>query len=234
MRPDIRGIVFDKDGTLFDFNATWAVWCAGFIEEIGGDDPVRSAVLAEAMGFDRGARRFDRGSPVVAETIDVLIALIVQALPELGAAHLRQTILRSTSAARQVPTTPLEPLLDLLRAQGFTLGVATNDGEEPARAHLGRAGVLERFAFVAGFDSGHGGKPGPGMLHAFCRETGLTEAACVMVGDSTHDLVSGRAAGMGAVAVLTGIADEAELAPHADVVLPDISALPAWLGIAAA
>ena len=91
--------------------------------------------------------------------------------------------------------------------------------------------MLDRFAFVAGYDSGHGAKPGPGMLEAFCRETGLAPGACAMVGDSGHDLASARAAGMVRVAVLTGPASAADLAPFADVVLPDIGRLPAWLGI---
>ena len=47
-----------------------------------------------------------------------------------------------------------------------------------------------------------------------------------MIGDSTHDLDSGRAAGMTTIAVLTGLASRADLAPHADVVLDDIAALP--------
>jgi phosphoglycolate phosphatase len=52
-----------------------------------------------------------------------------------------------------------------------------------------------------------------------------------MVGDSTHDLHAGRAAGMVCVAVLTGVADRDELAPHADVVLDTIADLPRWLGL---
>jgi phosphoglycolate phosphatase len=34
---------------------------------------------------------------------------------------------------------------------------------------------------------------------------------------------------MRTIAVLTGIAKHEELAPHADVVLPDIGAIPGWL-----
>ena len=52
----------------------------------------------------------------------------------------------------------------------------------------------------------------------------------VMVGDSLHDLVAGRAAGMQTVGVLTGPACRDELAPCADVVLPDIGHLTTWLG----
>ena len=68
------------------------------------------------------------------------------------------------------------------------------------------------------------------MLTAFCALTGIPPAACAMIGDSTHDLDSGRAAGMTTIAVLTGLATRADLEPHADVVLDDISALPDWLG----
>jgi phosphoglycolate phosphatase len=50
-----------------------------------------------------------------------------------------------------------------------------------------------------------------------------------MVGDSRHDLMAGRAAGMRTVAVLTGIAEAPELAPLADAVLPDIGHLADWL-----
>lgn len=229
----LRGLVFDKDGTLFDFQATWGVWCADFIAELTGD-PDRAAVLAEALGFDLATRRFQPDSPVIAETMEFVVEAIQDVLPGLAEPWLRQRILDSTAAAPQVENAPLRPLLDRLRGAGLLLGLATNDAEAPARAHLQRAGVLDRFAFVAGYDSGHGAKPGPGMLDAFCRATGLAPHACAMVGDSAHDLASGRAAGMRTVAVLTGTATPAELAPFADAVLADIAALPGWLGLPAA
>ena len=67
------------------------------------------------------------------------------------------------------------------------------------------------------------------MLLAFAAQTGLDPARVLMVGDSLHDLMAGRAAGMRPVAVLTGIALAADLAPLAEVVLPDIGALPGWI-----
>ena len=227
----LRGLVFDKDGTLFDFQATWGVWCADFIAELAPNDPLRAAALAEALEFDLAARRFRPDSPVIAETMEFVVDAVLGALPGIDELWLRQRILDSTAAAPQVEAAPLRPLLDRLRRAGLLLGLATNDAEAPARAHLDRAGVLDRFAFVAGYDSGHGAKPGPGMLDAFCRATGLAPPACAMIGDSAHDLASGRAAGMRTVAVLTGAATRAELAPLADAVLRDIAALPGWLGL---
>ena len=89
--------------------------------------------------------------------------------------------------------------------------------------------MLDLFDFVAGCDSGYGGKPAPGQLLAFAAAVGVDPSQAVMVGDSLHDLHAGLAAGMKRAAVLTGIAEAAELAPHADVVLPDISHLGAWI-----
>ena len=111
------------------------------------------------------------------------------------------------------------------------MGVATNDAEAPARANIAQLGATKQFDFIAGFDSGYGAKPEPGMLLAFAQQFNLDPQSCVMVGDSTHDLHAGRAAGMATVGVLTGLADQSELSPYADVVLPDIGHLPNWLNL---
>jgi phosphoglycolate phosphatase len=228
---DIRGIVFDKDGTLFDFHRTWAAFNARLIADLAGGDSVRATALADALGFDLEAPRFLPDSPMIAGTMDVVIDAVARVLPELDGALVARRVSDGSHDIVPVEAVPLAPLLDGLIREGLILGVATNDSEAPARAHLGSLGVLDRFAFVAGYDSGHGAKPGPGMLDAFCRATGLSPAACAMIGDSTHDLASGRAAGMVTVGVLTGIAEAGELAPLADVVLADIGALPGWLSM---
>jgi phosphoglycolate phosphatase len=227
--PAIRGLVFDKDGTLFDFHRTWSAWSAALIQDLTGADPARAAVLAEALAFDLENASFLPGSPLIAGTMDVLIEAVAEVLPEVDETYLRELVLAETAAIQPVEAVPLAPLLDRLTAGGLILGVATNDAEAPARAHLASLGILDRFAFVAGYDSGQGGKPAPGMLHAFCRATGLSEAECAMVGDTTHDLTSGRAAGMATVGVLTGHSTRAELDDLADVVLASIAELPAWL-----
>lgn len=231
---DIDGIVFDKDGTLFGFQATWAGWCAGFIADLAEGDAHLAQALACGLGFDLRATRFKRSSPVIAGTMEAILRVLAACLPARDPGALRAHLLASSAAAEQVPAAPLAPLLDELRAAGLTLGLVTNDAEAPARAHLTRARVLDRFAFLAGYDSGHGAKPDPGQLHAFCAATGLSAARVLMVGDSTHDLRAGRAAGMPTVAVLTGPARARDLAPFADAVLDDISELPAWLGLARA
>lgn len=225
----VKGIIFDKDGTLFDFATTWEAWAAAFLLRVSDGDRARAALLGDAIGFDLVARRFARDSLVIAGTAGEVAAALAPHLPHLSPTQLLYMLNDEAARAPQAEAVPLDPYLSALRARGLALGVATNDAEAPARAHLDAAGITGHFDFIAGFDSGHGGKPAPGQLLAFCAATGLAPEAVVMVGDSLHDLRAGRAAGMRCVAVLTGMAAARDLAPFAQIVLPDIGHIPGWL-----
>lgn len=230
----IRGALFDKDGTLIDFAATWRGLVRGMIAEYAKGDEKLALALGDAIGFDGRTGAFLPGSPVVADSTDVFADLMAQLLPGVPAAVIEKDANeRARAASSNGSLAPVPGLADTVRrltAMEITLGVATHDGEAAARAHALALGVSEDFSFFAGYDSGHGLKPSSGMPLAFCAATGLRPEEIVMVGDSIHDLGAGRAAGAGVVvAVLTGPAEEAELAPHADVVLPSIVDLPDFL-----
>jgi len=226
---DIRAIIFDKDGTLFDFEATWSAWARSLLLDLAAGDSDRAERLGEAIGFDFARSRFAESSLVIAGTPGEIAEALLPHVPGASPLTLVARMNALAAVAPQAEAVPLAPLLGTLRGQGLRLGVATNDAEGPARAHLDTAGVLGMFDFIAGFDSGHGAKPAPGQLLAFAEQMGLRPAEVAMVGDSRHDLHAARAAGMAAVAVLSGIAGSAELQPYADVVLPDIGHLPGWL-----
>lgn len=223
----IQGIVFDKDGTLFDFRATWEVWTEAMLLRVTCHDRVQAGRIGASLGFDLSTRTFTPDSVVIAGTLDDIADVMRPHLPDEP--NIVELLIDEAGQAPQVEAVPLMPLLRELRSRGLRLGVATNDAAEPAITHLASVGVVELFDFIAGYDSGYGGKPAPGQLNAFCTETGLTPDRCLMVGDSLHDLIAGQAAGMGRVAVLTGMAGSADLASHADVVLPDIGHLPGYL-----
>lgn len=224
----IDGVVFDKDGTLFDFRQSWAGWVHGVLAELGRD-PDHAAALANALRFDPATGDFFADSPVIAASTAEIADVLLPLLPDMTHAPLETRLNRLAGTAQMRPAVPLRPLLLALRSRGLRLGLATNDVESSARAHLLAQDVADLFDLVAGYDSGHGAKPGPGMLLAFAAQTGLDPARVLMVGDSLHDLMAGRAAGMRPVAVLTGVALAADLAPMAEVVLPDIGALPGWI-----
>lgn len=225
----IAGVLFDKDGTLFDFHGTWGVWAGGVLEHLSAGDAGRAAEMAQAIHYDLDARQFHDTSPAIAGTNREVADLLAGCLPGADVAGIETYLMTSSATAPLVPVLDLVDYIAGLRARGLRLGVMTNDAEFSARAHLATVGIAEAFDFIAGFDSGHGAKPDAAPLLAFATEQGLAPERVAMVGDSTHDLVAGRAAGMVTVAVLTGTASETELSPYADVVLPDIGYLPGWL-----
>ncbi len=231
MTPRARALLFDKDGTLFDFATTWEAWARAFLLRATKGDAALAARIGADIGYDFSASRFDKDSIVIAGTPDDIAAALARHLPHSTEDALLHMLNEEAAAAPQSEAVPLVPFLTQLRSHGMALGVATNDAEAPARAHLDAAGVTGFFDFIAGSDSGYGAKPGSGQMLGFCETTGIAAAQVVMVGDSLHDLHAGRAAGMRTVGVLTGLADAGTLQAHADVVLPDIGHLPRWLGL---
>ena len=228
-RRDIGGIIFDKDGTLFDFHTTWSDWTRALLDELGAEYGTAPQVLADAVDFDLATGSFLPGSPLIGATNREGAELLAGALPGAEAGAIEDMIRLTSANAPLVAAVPLEPFLTGIAGRGMKIGLVTNDTEYGARAHLSSAGVLGQFDFIAGYDSGHGAKPEAGALLAFARTMRLEPRSIVMVGDSTHDLISGRAAGMHTLGVLTGIAKTADLAPYADDVLPDIGHIPRWL-----
>ena len=225
----VTAIVFDKDGTLFDFQRTWGECTAAALARFSAGDARRLAELAEVLDFDPVTRTFRPESLVIAGTNEEMSLAMARVLKDWSVAEIHREIDRIGQLTVPVEAVPLAPLLTSLVDLGYPLGVATNDSEVTAQRNLDHCGIRHHFDFIAGADSGYGGKPDPGMLTAFARHTGVPEAEVAMVGDSLHDLTSGRAAGMITVAVLTGMAGEAGLAPFADHVLPDIAHLPGLL-----
>ncbi|WP_183530219.1 HAD-IA family hydrolase [Yoonia ponticola] len=225
----VAGLIFDKDGTLFDFDKTWGVITKTLIETESAHDPALRDKLAQVLGFDMKKSVFFPESIVIASTSHQVAEAILPYTIDRDLSALMDRMTAATASTPQVQVTDLKTFFDELKASGFALGIATNDAEGPARANLTAAGVTEVFDFIAGFDSGFGAKPAAGQLLGFCEQLKLKPQQCVMIGDSLHDLHAGRAAGMRCVGVLTGPASRRVLSPHADVILKSIAELPAWL-----
>ncbi len=229
----IRGILFDKDGTLLDFEATWAPLYRRLALEIAGDDVEKARELLVAGGLDPVSGRIAGGSVLGAgSTFD----LVERWFPELRDQAFGEMVARideafhAHGAASSVPVPELIETLDLLARQGYALGVATNDGTSAARSALVAVGADRHVAHVYGYDSVANPKPAPDIVHAFAAAVELAPAEIAVVGDNRHDLEMARAAGAGlAIGVLTGNSATEDLAPLADAVLPSIRDLPAWL-----
>lgn len=232
----IKAVLFDKDGTLVDFNQTWGPAAHSVAARLARGNDGHFTALLEAIGFVPGTRMLAPRSVVVSDPTPVFArrwAVMLEREPtpdffiEVDALFAEE-VLKSVT-----PLPAVRETLASLAAGGRPLGVATNDAEENARQQMRHLSFDRWLPFIAGYDSGHGAKPEPGMILAFARHAGLHPAEVALVGDTLHDMHAAKAAGALAVAVLTGLTGEAaraQLAPHADVVINTLDELEAALG----
>ena len=124
----------------------------------------------------------------------------------------------------------LTEVFDELRAAGFVLGVATNDVEAAAHAHMSHLGVVDHFDLLIGSDSVSAPKPHGNMIRLFCEKIGLQPHEIAMVGDNAHDMNEARAGGAGlAIGVLSGNSTSEDLEPLADHIIHNVGHLPALM-----
>jgi len=225
-----RGIVFDKDGTLLDFNRTWLPIYLYAAQEFADGDAGLAESLLTQHGFDRGKNRFIGGSLLAAgNNQQIANAWAVQIdkpnQVETISRQLHQ-IFNDQGAIQATPVRQLADTLRQLKQSGRKLGVATADSHQGIINTLQAFDVLHEFDFLAGYDSGHGVKPEAGMVLAFCEQMALAVESIVVVGDNRHDIEMGRNANAGlCVGVLTGTSTRSELESIADIVIDDISSL---------
>ena len=228
----LKAILFDKDGTLIDFDRTWGAAGYHVMQKLSQGDEAIFNRLIEVTHYDSERRTFRPTSHMIAGAAADYGKIWAEAL---GRTDIAGVITDMNRLFMQEAVTTLVPignplaLLQDLSAKGYALGIATNDAEAAAFQQADLLGLTTHLDFIVGHDSGHGRKPDPGMVEAFARKTGHDAAHVALVGDSTHDLHAARAAGAVAIAVLSGPATREDLADHADHIIETIDDLPALL-----
>lgn len=224
----IKGILFDKDGTLLDYARTWVPVNHELARIASNGDTALARTLLLATGMDPDTDAVTPDSLLAAgNTVEITDGLIAAGSPvprDVLVAELDR--LFANTAEFAVPVADLAVLFASLHSAGYRLGVASSDNENSIRQTARRFGFDEFLDYVAGYDSGYGVKPEPGMVLGFCERTGLRPGEVAVVGDNNHDLHMGRSAGAGmTVAVLTGTGSRQSLAAASDHCLEDITGL---------
>ena len=213
---NIRAVIFDFDGTLFD--ATEAI-CHS----------LNAALTAHGRATLPREEILPRiGRPLYE---------IFQALePGASAARVQSHVDAYRTAFWPVCLTHtrampgLRACLDGLRGRA-KLGIATNRSERGAHYILDGFGFGAYFTTIVALEHVRQVKPHPEAVLAACAQLGVPPASALMVGDTPDDMAAGRAAGAGAVGVTTGAYDRAALLEAgAHEVIGTLADLPVLIG----
>jgi phosphoglycolate phosphatase len=214
-------IAFDLDGTLID-TAPDLIDTLNLVLTREGLPALQFETARPMIGG--GARRMleralaAEGEPRPKAEADRLYAGFI----EHYAAHI---------ADRSRPYPLLVETLDRLAAAGHRLAVCTNKLEWLAKRLLDQLRLTPHFAAICGPDTFGVAKPDPDMLLRTIARVGGEPARSVMVGDSSTDVCTARAAAVPIIVVSFGYADVPVEALQADRVISSFSELPEAIGM---
>lgn len=220
MRPAIRTVLFDLDGTLVDSAPDLAGAANELLQEHGRPalpyEHLRPMVGSGArgmVGLAFGVKPADEG---------------YEALKARFLALYAQRLLHSTTVFEGV-----WPLLDRLEQHGLGWGIVTNKAYHLALAVSEGVGLHPRAGVLIGGDSTPYAKPHPEPLLEACRRLQTDPATCAYVGDDHRDIQAGRAAGMATLAAGWGYLGQGEPIHEwgADSLLEQPQGLLQWLNL---
>jgi phosphoglycolate phosphatase len=193
-----HGLIFDLDGTLVDslLGISLSLNKALTLSQLPNHP------LPAVRGFiGNGARNLiQRAAPLDAE--EVLLDVIEQAF---------KADYEVNWPLGTLPYDGVLEMLEALQAEGFPLAVLSNK-PHPFTTH-----IVEKvfpgihFAAVLGQRPGIPHKPDPAGAVEIAATLGLPPESCIMIGDSTMDIQTGKSAGMKTIAVTWGFHDREHL-----------------------
>lgn len=238
----IKGILFDKDGTLIDFQSLWlraAEEVVPLLLRVNAWDtsPGMCDIILHAMGI-QGKEVLPDG-PLAWMTYPEIGREICIAVRKMGYQAEEELVGRQLSVLFESVTTwdsftyqqivPLKPLFGRLHAQGFKIGLATADTDTAVKRCFRKLDLLDAFDFLGWDDGVMKPKPSGDMLERFCVKFHFAPEEVAVVGDTWNDMLFAKRYGAKSIGVLSGLASREVLAPDADAIINTIKELPALL-----
>jgi len=191
VRPAVRAVLFDLDGTLVD-SAPDLAGAANDLRARHGQAPLP----------------YERLRPMVGSGARGMVGAAFQVGPDDARfAALRDEFLALYAGRLLKLTTVFDavvPVLDGLTALGQPWGIVTNKVARFAEPVVEGLGLHRRASVLICGDTTPHAKPHPEPLFEAARRLGLSPAECVYVGDDHRDVLAGRAAGMPTLAAAWG------------------------------
>jgi phosphoglycolate phosphatase-like HAD superfamily hydrolase len=236
---EIDLVVFDKDGTLIDFNFLWGRRTRRCVDALsavsGAGEPLRAA-LYRSLGYDPVTDSAAADGPLATIPRAKLVIITATVLYQHGLGWHEAEQLAGDFFSRYMTAPPaaedIRPLGDVaglcatLQRAGVHSAVLTADDRTPTERTLDLIGAGSYISAMVCGDDPIAPKPSAdGILH-LAELFNIPGARIMMAGDTSHDLLAGRNAGVGCcLGVLSGTGGHAALSAHADVIVASIHAI---------
>jgi len=233
-------VIFDKDGTLIDFDFMWASW----VEKLSKDmamlcrkrkislvNESLDAKLFPLLGYDSEKRTVVSGGMLCCTPMHKIRGAVKQMLEvEYSiAGDIAEEILKQTYGTPTPDTSNVKTLGDLREAftelkekHKLKIGVCTTDDHEPTTDMLKMQGVADLVDVVIGGDDKHAApKPSPEQIQYLCKQVEVDPKDVIMIGDTNTDMQMGKAAGVFLnIGIMHGASSVKDLEVNADVLVP--------------
>lgn len=189
MRPDVRNIIFDVDGTLIDSKRDIADAQLWVLKQLGVEGHSREDIYPHI------------GRPLTETFKDLLppeLHVRISEAKRMYIAHYRPRAFDTTTLFPGV-----EETLATLHQRKIGMAVATTKSGVTANRVLQHFGIRHYFKQVQGTDDTPA-KPDPYVVNRILREQSWKPEETVMVGDSEVDILCAHNAGIAAWAVTWG------------------------------
>ncbi len=195
MNPsNVRGIIFDLDGTLVDsYQAIYLGFHYAYSKM--GLPPLSYEQVERAVGRALGHTFREL---LGEERVPQALTLFRKKYEEVFRAH-----------THLLPD--VSEVVENLRGRGIQLAVATNKLGRFSRAIFEHFGMGKMFAVILGDGDVSQNKPDPEILYLAMDKMGVRKEEAVFVGDSVIDIQAGKNAGIRVFAVPTGNTGREEL-----------------------